>query len=192
SPPCRRTAVCLALLCAVLLAAIIALCVYYYTGSRAGMKGELDELRSKDSTLAYKHSEGVCVCCPEGWKQFKSKCYYFSTDLLNWTDSRAACRKQGADLLTIRTQEEQEFIWNRLDKRNYWIGLTDAAAEGIWLWVDGTHPNPSFWRKDQPDDYHNEDCATIDSDPPAAPHESWNDLTCTKKQLWICETSLFA
>ncbi|KAG9329418.1 hypothetical protein JZ751_005324 [Albula glossodonta] len=41
------------------------------------------------------HTERVCTPCPQGWLQFQAKCYYFSTELNNWEDSRIDCIKQG-------------------------------------------------------------------------------------------------
>ncbi|XP_061072093.1 CD209 antigen-like isoform X2 [Conger conger] len=49
----------------------------------------------------------VCKPCPQGWEQFYSKCYYFSTERKSWMDGRSDCIKQGADLVVIKSEEEQ-------------------------------------------------------------------------------------
>ncbi|XP_061073721.1 CD209 antigen-like protein A [Conger conger] len=83
------------------------------------------------------HTERLCKPCPEGWEQFSSKCYYFSTERKSWKDSRIHCIKWAADLVIIESDEEQEFI-NKYIQDYYWIGLSDSETEGTWLWVDGT------------------------------------------------------
>ncbi|KAG5837212.1 hypothetical protein ANANG_G00236910 [Anguilla anguilla] len=58
----------------------------------------------------YCHSiskETVCKPCPQGWEQFSSKCYYFSTEMKTWHDSHSDCSAQGAGLVIIESEEEQ-------------------------------------------------------------------------------------
>ncbi|XP_036379769.1 C-type lectin domain family 4 member E-like [Megalops cyprinoides] len=80
----------------------------------------------------------VCRPCPQGWEQFRSKCYYFSTETKYWLPSRSDCLGQDADLVVIDGEEEQEFISNHTKEGEYWIGLSDSETEGTWLWVDRT------------------------------------------------------
>uniref|UniRef100_W5MKI8 C-type lectin domain-containing protein n=1 Tax=Lepisosteus oculatus TaxID=7918 RepID=W5MKI8_LEPOC len=129
--------------------------------------------------------------CPWGWELFSTKCYYFSTDALSWNYSRTACRKLGADLVVINNRTEQEFIQKQIKGGEYWMGLSDAAAEGTWIWVDGTQPIECFryWMKNQPDDYENEDClatATPTADQITSLN-NWNDNKCELPLLRICE-----
>ncbi|CAB1334370.1 unnamed protein product [Coregonus sp. 'balchen'] len=60
-----------------------------------------------------------------------------------WQGSRQHCKNNNADLVDIDSQEEQEFILNTQahydEVHGYWIGLTDIAEDGQWLWVDGRH-----------------------------------------------------
>ncbi|MGH0117846.1 UNVERIFIED_CONTAM: hypothetical protein FKN15_003877 [Acipenser sinensis] len=69
---------------------------------------------SVKSSLLDKHcplkegSSKEWVCCPEKWVQFNGKCYYFSTDTMNWNSSRASCVSMGADLVIIESETEQK------------------------------------------------------------------------------------
>ncbi|XP_036379770.1 CD209 antigen-like protein E [Megalops cyprinoides] len=126
SHPYRLTAVCLGLLCALLLTAIIALCVHNVSRSDrccSTMERDLEELRANYSI---------------GWEQFNTECYYFSTKWKNWQDSRSDCLKQGAELVIIESEKEQDFIYSHTKDHYYWIGLSDSETEGTWLWVDRT------------------------------------------------------
>ncbi|KAJ8343138.1 hypothetical protein AAFF_G00248780 [Aldrovandia affinis] len=91
-----------------------------------------------DQYCPLRSQKRVCRPCPEGWEQRNSTCYYFSTERKSWNASRSACLKQGADLVIIESEEEQDFISKHTRGDGYWIGLSDSETEGTWLWVDGT------------------------------------------------------
>ncbi|KAJ8373008.1 hypothetical protein AAFF_G00271990 [Aldrovandia affinis] len=100
-------------------------------------------------------------------------------------DSRSACLKQGADLVIIESEEEQEFI-SQHTKINYWIGLSDSETEGTWLWVDGTplQEDKAFWRKEEPNDNNgSEDCVTT-----VPVQNEWNDVRCDGRARSVCKT----
>ena len=55
----------------------------------------------------------------------------------NWYGARSDCLKYFADLTSITTLAEQEFITKELMRGDYvWLGLSDAGKEGNWSWVD--------------------------------------------------------
>uniref|UniRef100_I3KMK9 C-type lectin domain-containing protein n=1 Tax=Oreochromis niloticus TaxID=8128 RepID=I3KMK9_ORENI len=107
-----------------------------------------------------------CYKCEAGWELHGGKCYYFSNNKSSWNKSRDECRAKGGDLVKIDSREEQSFLERRLrdvmtrDEDKFWIGLTDSAAEGRWVWVDGSSLDQRF-------DWHNgehpdgEDCARM-------------------------------
>ncbi|KAI4879712.1 hypothetical protein NFI96_013868, partial [Prochilodus magdalenae] len=39
-----------------------------------------------------------------------------------------------------------------------WLGATDAAQEGKWVWTDGSAFDYINWSSGQPDDFNSEDC----------------------------------
>uniref|UniRef100_A0A6Q2WUE3 C-type lectin domain-containing protein n=1 Tax=Esox lucius TaxID=8010 RepID=A0A6Q2WUE3_ESOLU len=82
--------------------------------------------------------------CASGWEFHGSKCYFFSTNKMNWTQSRDNCVSMGGHLVIINSLEEQTFLGDKVgsemheDEGKFWIGLTDGHHEGCWLWVDNT------------------------------------------------------
>ncbi|KAJ8368971.1 hypothetical protein SKAU_G00089990 [Synaphobranchus kaupii] len=226
SHPYRLAAVCLGLLCALLLAATLVLGVLYLRGPKyvsqecSEMDRELEELRANYSRsieverqknnmafiamLEERYSyldqycpliskKRACKPCPQGWEQFCSKCYYFSTERKSWIDSHSDCLKRGADLVIIESEEEQVFISNHTRDYN-WIGLSDMETEGTWLWVDNTLLHKGFWGSREPDNHNVTENKTHDKGEDAdcvvmVPDENrWNDARCFSKCKFVCET----
>ncbi|KAF0025869.1 hypothetical protein F2P81_022750 [Scophthalmus maximus] len=149
-----------------------------------------------------KSRERICKKCHNSWKQFESKCYYFSARTLTWSSSRAWCRTQGGDLLIVDSEQEQRFIFDSSSSvessgARLWIGLTDEEQEGDWRWVDGGRvtsdvqywlnrpgvgTEPDDWKLDDP---QGEDCGHIDTTEKAL--KSWMDGSCKIAYRWICE-----
>uniref|UniRef100_A0A8C1V8V5 C-type lectin domain-containing protein n=1 Tax=Cyprinus carpio TaxID=7962 RepID=A0A8C1V8V5_CYPCA len=96
-------------------------------------------------------------------------CFFMSTELKSWSDSRQYCRDRGADLVIINTEEKQVSLFiSSLVSERVWIGLSDTENEGIMKWVD----NSPLKQGDQ---------VEISS------LNSWNDQPCSEKKKGICE-----
>lgn len=70
--------------------------------------------------------------CPTGWENFEKNCYQFKeSNKLPWTAARAACQRQGSDLVSITSRHEQDFIAYHYRSKsafgNLWIGLYPAS-----------------------------------------------------------------
>ncbi|CAI5691479.1 C-type lectin domain family 4 member E [Oreochromis niloticus] len=134
-----------------------------------------------------------CYKCEDGWNQNGEECYYFSSSESSWNESRTECRTRGGDLVKIDSSDEQRFLQTKTGY--FWIGLTDSAEEGRWLWVDGSPLNESltFWFDDQPNSYpvedpDGEDCAMMG-------HWGimlWFDYPCKVTLRSICEKAAVA
>ncbi|XP_051748228.1 CD209 antigen-like protein E [Ctenopharyngodon idella] len=197
----RAAAVCLVLLCVLLLTAVIVLCVTFtqerrqlisknenLTNERDQLKlekndlqmtlGKLDKLKRLKKVLIVK-----LVVFTDGWIHYQSSLYFISSEEKNWTECRRYCTERGADLIIINNREEQKFVSNSSD--GVWIGLTDSDVEGRWEWVDGSTLTSGFWRSGEPNSYWgDEDCALTSS-------TGWNDYPCNTAFRWICEKIIF-
>ncbi|XP_042169641.1 CD209 antigen-like protein C isoform X2 [Oncorhynchus tshawytscha] len=193
-------AVCLGLLCVLLLAGIIGLSVYYgvighqLQSSYNNLTKERDQLQSSYNNLTKERDQlqterdfngrltNLKQNCPAGWQKFESSWYFLSTETKTWKESRDDCLERGADLVIINSDKEQ---------RRVWIGLTDSVNEGTWKWVDGTPLTTRYWSPLQPDngdgkpEYGEEDCVQIRNN--QSPLEAWNDVSCRSKLNWVCE-----
>ncbi|XP_026156718.1 CD209 antigen-like protein A isoform X3 [Mastacembelus armatus] len=80
--------------------------------------------------------------CPEGWTRFGCSCYFKFTEMKYWDESRTDCQDKGADLVSINSKEEQEFVRKLNMKGQSWIGL---FRESTWKWLDGSALTETFW-----------------------------------------------
>ncbi|KAK1792594.1 hypothetical protein P4O66_012529 [Electrophorus voltai] len=185
----RLTAVCLGLLCVLLLAAITVLWVKF-TAERNQLQTRLNNVTNQNEQLkdncCQNKLAAIDLYGQQGWFYFRSKLYYISLEMKTWSEGRQDCNNRGADLVIINSREEQEFTVKMVGNSKAWIGLTDTAKEGEWKWVDGTEFTTEYWKENEPNDIdNNEDCVEQTN------KKGWNDNACSEKQMWICEKSAF-
>ncbi|PNI18317.1 CD209 isoform 11 [Pan troglodytes] len=131
--------------------------------------------------------ERLCRRCPWEWTFFQGNCYFMSNSQRNWHDSITACKEVGAQLVVIKSAEEQNFLQLQSSRSNRftWMGLSDLNEEGMWQWVDGSPLLPSFnqyWNRGEPNNVGEEDCAEFSGN-------GWNDDKCNLAKFWICKKS---
>lgn len=128
--------------------------------------------------------------CPCDIQVNEGRRYLFCQDAVTWEEARELCRSFGSELAKIESESEQAFVWGvagAIDG-DYWIGLTDAEEEGVFVWSDGT-PLGSFapWAFEQPDNGDGEieeDCIELIQ----IENGLWNDRDCDTDYLdYICE-----
>ena len=110
-------------------------------------------------------------------------------------------------LASITDADENSFVANKIQgdagqpAKNVWIGATDTAVEGTWVWNSGPENGVNFytgasptgtvktyanWASGEPNNYSPaENCAVINKKSPNDPvllTGFWNDLPCTYGQ----------
>ncbi|XP_074835617.1 macrophage mannose receptor 1-like [Carettochelys insculpta] len=125
----------------------------------------------------------VCAPCPWGWTFFQDKCYFHSSSLGTWDVANQSCTSLGSLLLQVTSSAEQAHVMASMEAPDSWMGLTDQALEGTWMWVDGTHPaaNASYWQTGEPNGGRKENCVLARQD------GHWYDAPCTAQHHWVCE-----
>lgn len=105
---------------------------------------------------------------------------------LSWHQADRYCLCfYGGHLVTIDSAPEQSFLAAALGGDRTWIGATDEAAEGTWLWVDGSSAlggDYDNWSSNEPNNSGaTEDCAMMMS--------TWYDVDCARTDIpaFVCE-----
>lgn len=103
-----------------------------------------------------------------------------------WSDARARCLSIGGlyDLAVLATDDDADALATDLGAQaaSSWIGLTDAADEGVFAWVDGTPTTETRWNGGEPNDSGGaEDCVEVSAT------GTWNDVPCTAERTAVCE-----
>nr|XP_024654053.1 galactose-specific lectin nattectin-like [Maylandia zebra] len=80
--------------------------------------------------------------CPMFWYNFNGRCYKYVAAHMSWADAELYCVSQGANLVSIHSQEEENFVRTLIKNFDHtegitWIGLSDLHKEGRWMWSDG-------------------------------------------------------
>ncbi|XP_062291372.1 secretory phospholipase A2 receptor-like [Scomber scombrus] len=212
----------LLILCVLLAAVVIALCYVSHDNiqTRRSFNKLKDENEALKKNLTKRLPENIvppsgpqtpepeptlfkgdsCLKCDAGWERHLGKCYYFSNTYLSWEESRRLCQSRGGDLVKIDSEEEQEFLEEKVKNKmtfyedKFWIGLTDSKEENKWIWVDGStlSTSLSFWFGHEPDDWNGtnpegEDCARMGEKQEAKVLNCWFDKSCNIPHRSICE-----
>lgn len=149
---------------------------------------------------------GQLVC----WGGTRRPCYkviYFreAFQRLNFEEAKEACRRDGGQLVSIETEDEQrlieKFIENLLaSDGDFWIGLrrleekqgNSTACQDLYAWTDGSTSQFRNWYVDEPS-CGSEVCVVMYHQPSAPPGIGgsymfqWNDDRCNMKNNFICK-----
>lgn len=119
---------------------------------------------------------------------FNNNKYQVFHDQMTWSEAKAACEEQGGHLVTITSQEEQDFLETLIpttEKYNYWIGAFAPDAPGYdvpYEWITGEVFDFTNWgntdKFDQPDhDFNGTEAfvGIVNTDRHYANQFEWND-----------------
>jgi hypothetical protein len=125
--------------------------------------------------------------------------HYFKTQL-GWQDAEKSCSDNGGHLADAQSLAKNQELLKQCSAERCWIGLNDRAAEGNFLWADGTklggnytnytnwatgEPNNGGSKVDSPDD---EDCGYLHGMGyhDTTKHGLWGDHKCDDKLAYVC------
>ncbi|MBE7501478.1 MAG: immunoglobulin domain-containing protein [Verrucomicrobiales bacterium] len=112
---------------------------------------------------------------------------YYLLQPSSWKDAESKAESFGGTLAIVNDAAEDEWIYATFGMyvggvpTDLWIGLTDEASEGTWVWVNGELPSYTNWdlENGEPNDAGGEDYAHIWGGPLTLPRAArssrWND-----------------
>ena len=138
------------------------------------------------------------ITCPDGWSQFLGNCYKFVNETKVWSEAQDECLSQQvltlrdyppsfffvlfqADLASIHSSEENEFVYKLGGGTRFWLG---GKLDGLWTWADGTSWNYKNWEPGQPSG--GEGCLELGWSAP----RKWNDRACDNTNVnigYVCK-----
>lgn len=149
-----------------------------------------------DSGCGQNH-RGVCECDPgylapslttcravAGGMSFEGRVYHVRLQARDWVAAEADCVAIGSHLAVPGDEDENA----RIDisfPGDSWIGLSDRAVSGSFVWVNGA-PSTGYtrWGTSQPSGEPGEDCVAIDA---VLPPGGWDDDDCSTGRPYACE-----
>jgi Lectin C-type domain/Secretion system C-terminal sorting domain len=118
-----------------------------------------------------------------------SKYYCSSTSSNTWTQAKAvaAATGMGGHLVIINNSGENEFVRSKIMASTVWLGLTDAAVEGSFKWVDGTVPTYTNWASGEPNNLSINSCTNADYAILDKTSGQWKDRAGTDAYEFVIE-----
>lgn len=124
--------------------------------------------------------------CDVGWQAFQAGCYKLTSEKIDWDTAQKTCQKMEANLVSIHTLPELEFIIRNLKKdiEQLWIGLHDTDMQMDFQWTDHTPVIFTYWHPFEPNNFRNtqEDCVSI-----WGTEGRWDDSPCNMTLPSICK-----
>ena len=100
------------------------------------------------------------------------------------SDARQHCQSLGGDLAIIKSENQNDFIFNLIQSQNTftkwgaWIGM-ERKSDGKFYWIDNTPAEGSYsiWSGGEPNNHGgSENCVQMYGNDALA--KKWNDLPC--------------
>ena len=113
--------------------------------------------------------------------------YYIAQQWIRWTEAKEIAANLGGYLLTIDSEAENNWVKNNLGDYKwdtYWLGYSDAAEEGTFVWDNGSSSTYTNWNNGEPNNSGDEDYATF-----YGYQGTWNDLGANDGRYFIIEFS---
>ncbi|XP_045618921.1 perlucin [Procambarus clarkii] len=140
---------------------------------------------------------GLCECLPP-YKQVLHQCYYANPNhRLDWDRAARFCKGMGGHL--ARPTHIPALIAFLLEHYphvvRWYLGGSDLAEEGVWLWTDGRPVSDEDWKPSEPNGNTRENCLELcfsncemERDQTSSiTFPSLNDESCQTTLNFVCE-----
>ena len=140
------------------------------------------------------------VECSAGWADLSAAgmgCLNLDLEhRLDWDASQTICAAQGGKLLDWKDSANFGILDDLLQDTlltsgasTWWIGGTDRAEEGKWIWASSAEELPSNfpWTDGQPRESLNNNCLVLQSERPRVDNFMGRDRKCSDSLSHLCQ-----
>ncbi|RWS21511.1 aggrecan core protein-like protein [Leptotrombidium deliense] len=130
-----------------------------------------------------------CCQCPNGWHMWKRKCYWINKQMSNFDGNKHECETKNAEMVSIHSLEENEFLSTLADNNWYWIGLI-RVKKGVnqFEWSNGNNVNFLNWGNNQPTNLNDDATKCVQS---GGNDRKWIDFSCYANDAYkMCQIVL--
>merc|ERR1711902_302252 len=129
--------------------------------------------------------------CPTGWSESGGNCYKYFDNSVKWDDARKRCLSEEADLASIHSEEENDFLREITGNTRAWVGGRRSCPScNDFNWSDGTPWDFTAWHPLEPSNRNGaEECMEINLDYNGS--SGWNDDNCNRTDIgrFVCKKS---
>ncbi|XP_033732705.1 hepatic lectin-like, partial [Pecten maximus] len=118
-------------------------------------------------------------------KYFQNRCFFEGSSAASWTEGRDQCRLSDGSLVTIDTDDVNNFLLTVTTAGVFWAGGNDLTNEGTWTWIENDQPIllNSLWYLGAPQASSSEaDCLGV-----VTASGEWRDVPCSLPATYICQ-----
>ncbi|XP_062559304.1 C-type lectin 37Db-like [Armigeres subalbatus] len=143
-----------------------------------------------------------CAICSMGFVSCQERCdgqnsFCFPNVVTNWIGAAEYCSRNNWRLAILDTEQKQQQVETlaqqvdafRTAKVELWIGASDLAREGKFVWhPTGLDVSYSKWLAGKPDNKGgHEHCVHLWYEPSRRFQWHWNDVVCGSTRRFVCE-----
>lgn len=123
------------------------------------------------------------------WVEGNGHCYelFDSPARLTFEEAVAACEANASHLVTVEDDLENAFVWGylaRFSSAIIWLGLNDAASEGLFVWVTNEPLSYTNWSPGEAQGGALEDGVVMDN----GRYGVWMDTSLSDRWPYVCES----
>ena len=116
-----------------------------------------------------------------------SHCYFYdrtgTNDRFSDAETKCSAWAQGGHLVAIETAAEASFLFNTVNlTKDTWIGLSDQAVSGTYLWVTSAPLTYTDWDVGFPNDAAGQNQCVGYADT-----LKWQNASCSATRITLCE-----
>ncbi|XP_053225408.1 C-type lectin domain family 17, member A-like isoform X2 [Podarcis raffonei] len=122
----------------------------------------------------------------DGWLIYERTLYWFSSEVASWMDAQKNCEREGANLISAESVEEQLFVSTEVQnlKKVFWIGVFKDKG-GTWKWLSGKIVSETYWNYYEPNREPNHDCIAMSFD--CYYNKCWMAVKCDLPINYVCK-----